>query len=87
VRDSLLNSKEFNLQVVKNFAIEIENEYDYALSYFYDKIETKMYIEIIEPIQNTLNIFCTKIQPILEKFKKYRDEQDGRIRRRISVSS
>ena len=80
MRDTLLSRNEFNLQIIKNFATEIEKQYDYALSYFYDKIDTGMYNDIIEPIKNTLNIFCTKAKPILEKLKNYRDENDNRFR-------
>jgi hypothetical protein len=83
VIDTLLGAKEFNLIKIKNFATKIEEQYDYSLSYFYDMIETQMYNDIIEPIQKTLNIFCTKTKPILEKLKEYRDEQDVRNRRNI----
>ena len=82
--DTLLGTKEFNLLKVKNFATKIEEQYDYSLSYFYDKIETQTYNDIIEPIRNTLNIFCTKTKPILEKLKEYRDERDVRNRGNIS---
>ena len=66
-------------------ANEIENEYDYSLSYFYDAMEKGMYIEIINPIKNTLNIFCKKIKQNLEKLKIYRDERLW-VERNLKVS-
>jgi len=85
VRDQLLGCKVFNLQVANAFAIQIEKDWDYALSYFYDKLETGMYSEIINPIKNTLNLFCKNVTTTLQQLKRYRDENNGRYRR-LSVS-
>lgn len=80
----MLGLKEINLLIVKSFATSIEREYNYSISYFYDAMEKKMYIEIIEPIRKTIQLFCKKVKPTLLKLKKYKDENERRIRR-ISV--
>jgi len=69
VFNQLLGSKEINLILVENVANKIEREYKYALSYFYERFETGMYVEIIDPIKNTLGIFCKKVAPILLDLK------------------
>lgn len=56
-------------------AKEIEKEYEYALSYFYDAMEKRLYLEILEPIKNTINIFCKKVGYSLRKLKNYKDER------------
>ena len=80
MRDQLLGCKTFNLLTVNAFAVQIEKEWDYVLSYFYDKLETGMYTEIINPIKKTLNLFCKRVNFILRELKKYKDENDGRFR-------
>jgi len=73
VVDQLLGCKTFNLLIVSSFATRIEQEYKYALSYFYDNLEKGMYFDIIEPIKKTLSLFCKKVEVILRGLKNYRE--------------
>ncbi|MHA1748706.1 MAG: hypothetical protein ACTSYF_08735 [Promethearchaeota archaeon] len=51
----------------------IQDQWDFALSYFYDMMEQNMNENIIETIGKTINIFCKNVKPIMNELKKYKE--------------
>jgi len=71
--NELLSVKYLNLGLAWWIAKQIETEYDYALSYFYDALEHNFMGDVIRVINNTRNLLCSRAKifiDMIEDMKK-----------------
>jgi hypothetical protein len=69
--EELLGCKEIDLGFVVWTAQNLEREYNYVLSYFYDAMEKDFKGDILVVIKNTVSILCDKITWIIHNINDY----------------
>jgi len=73
--EELLSCKTLNLYIILGLSKALEDEYDYAISCFYDEMENSFYKGIIDTINKCLNIFCKKATPIFKLIEEIKNGQ------------
>ena len=77
--NQLLRCKIVDLGFVGRLARELEKEYDYVLSYFYDAMEKDFRGDILKTIKNSTTMLCNKINWIINEINEYGDENGRRF--------
>ena len=72
VMNELLGCKTVDIGFVIRTSKELEREYDYVLSYFYDAMANNFKGDIIKSIKNSVNLLCKRINWILINISEYK---------------
>jgi len=77
--EEMLNCKTLNLYIILGIAKALEDEYEYAISCFYDEMEHSFIKGMIESINKSLKIFCKKTTNIFKIIQDLKENGKRKI--------
>lgn len=72
--EEMLSCKKLNLYIILGISKALEEEYEYAISCFYDEMENFFIKGMIETINKSLKIFCKKTTTTFKLIEKIKNE-------------